>query len=112
MKFGPFAGGMSVAIWRNTIETDNWPRDVGSITINARRLKDTQTWEWNDDSFRQCDLSVVILALQSGQQYVSLHALPHHAASEVRFSGQRGDVRPITCEKIRRIEVGPQVFGR
>lgn len=30
MKFGPFAGGLSVAIWRNSVETDDGPREIRS----------------------------------------------------------------------------------
>lgn len=64
MKFGPFAGGMSVAIWRNTVETDDGPRDIRSITINPRRYKEPQSGEWKNGSYRTSDLGVLVLALQ------------------------------------------------
>ena len=82
MKFGPFSGGMSVAIWRNTIETEKGPREVRSVTINPRRYKDATTGEWKDSSFRQSDLPVLILALQSAWQHMTLHPLPQAAEGE------------------------------
>ena len=82
MKYGPFAGGFSVAIWRNTIETDDGQRDVRSITINPRRYRDSGNGEWKDGSFRASDVPVLLLALQSAQQYMADHPLPQSGTPE------------------------------
>jgi hypothetical protein len=47
-KFGPFAGGIGVAIWLNTVETERGPRQTRSITISPRRYRDPETGEWKD----------------------------------------------------------------
>jgi len=39
-KIGPYRAGIGAAIWLNTIETQNGPRKVRSVTLNARRYKD------------------------------------------------------------------------
>jgi hypothetical protein len=82
MKYGPFAGGMSVAIWRNTVETDSGPRDVRSVTINPRRYRDEQSREWKDGSFRPSDISVLLLALQSAHDYMAKHPLAQSGAPD------------------------------
>ena len=72
MKFGPFAGtgGLNVAIWSNTIQTDNGARQVRSITIAPRRYQDAQG-QWKDSkSFRPSDLPALIFALQQAQEYM------------------------------------------
>ncbi len=81
-KFGPFAGGMSVAIWRNTVDTDDGPRDIRSLTINPRRYKDPQSGEWKNGSYRTSDLGVLVLALQAAQQFMTLHPLAQPADEE------------------------------
>lgn len=81
-KFGPFAGGMSVAIWRNTVDTDDGPRDIRSLTINPRRYRDPDSGEWKNGSYRTSDLGVLVLALQAAQQFMTLHPLPQPADEE------------------------------
>jgi hypothetical protein len=81
-KFGPFAGGMSVAIWRNTVDTDDGPRDIRSLTINPRRYKDAQSGEWKNGSYRASDVGVLILALTAAQQFMAAHPLPQPAEEE------------------------------
>lgn len=63
-KVGPFAGGIGVAIWHNTVETENGPRELRSITISPRRYRDRESGEWRDaSSYRPADLPALIFAL-------------------------------------------------
>ncbi len=70
-KIGPFPGGIGVAIWLNTIETEQGPRKVWSITISPRRYRDGETGDWKDSSsFRPADLPALLFALTRAQEYV------------------------------------------
>ena len=76
-KVGPFAGGIGVAIWLNTIETDDGPREMRSVTIAPRRYYDKKSKDWKDSSsFRPSDLPALIFALQKAQEYVFTTPLP------------------------------------
>ncbi len=76
-KIGPFAGGVGVAIWLNTIETQDGPRRVRSVTISPRRYRDTKTGEWrNAGSYRLADLAALILGLEKAQEYMLSTRLP------------------------------------
>jgi hypothetical protein len=78
-KIGPFAGGIGVAIWINTAETDDGPKQYRSITIAPRRYQDRETGEWKDaGSFNPSDLPALIFALQKAQEYVFTKPLPGH----------------------------------
>lgn len=75
-KLGPFPGGISVAIWTNSIETENGPAKVRSITLSPRRYRDSKTGEWRDStSYRASDLPTLIFAMQQAQEYVLTHPL-------------------------------------
>jgi len=70
-KIGPYPGGIGVAVWLNSIDTDDGPRQVRSITISPRRYRDSETGEWRDaSSYRVGDLPALIFALQKAQEYV------------------------------------------
>ena len=70
-KIGPFAGGIGVAIWLNTTETDEGPKQFRSVSIAPRRYQDRETGEWKDaGSFNPGDLPALIFALQKAQEYV------------------------------------------
>ena len=76
-KIGPYPGGIGVAVWLNTIETDDGPRQIRSITISPRRYRDPETGEWRDSaSFRAGDLPALIFALQKAQEFVYTSPLP------------------------------------
>jgi len=47
-KIGPFSGGIGVAIWLNTADTDDGPKQFRPITIAPRRYLDRETGEWKD----------------------------------------------------------------
>ena len=76
-KIGPYAGGVGVAIWLNTIETDRGSRKARSITISPRRYRDPETGDWKDSSsYFAGDLPALIFALQKAQEYVYTTPLP------------------------------------
>lgn len=83
-KIGPFPGGISVAIWLNTIETQFGPRQIRSVTISPRRFRDPKTGEWrNAGSFRLSDLTALILGLEKAQEYMLTTRLPGDAPPDV-----------------------------
>jgi hypothetical protein len=76
-KIGPYPGGIGVAVWTNTIDTDNGPRKIRSITISPRRYRDPETGDWRDSpSFRPGDLPALIFALQKAQEFIYTSPLP------------------------------------
>ena len=82
-KIGPFAGGIGVAIWLNSVKTDDGPREIRSITITPRRYLDKESGEWRDaGSFRAGDLPALIFALQKAQEYVYTTPLSREPADD------------------------------
>ena len=76
-KIGPFNAGIGVCIWLNSIDTDQGPRTVRSITINPRRYFDREEQQWKDSgSFNPSDLPSLIFALQKAQEFVYETPLP------------------------------------
>ena len=70
-KFGPFAGGIGVAIWLNPVDTDDGPRQFRSISISPRRYQDQASGKWKDaKSFQPSDLPALMFALQQAQEYI------------------------------------------
>ncbi len=75
-KIGPLPGGLGVAIWVNTVQTDEGPRKIRSITLSPRRYRDSKTGEWKDSSsFQVGDIPTLIFALQQAQEHIYLHPL-------------------------------------
>jgi hypothetical protein len=82
-KIGPFAGGISVAIWLNTAETDDGPRTFRSITLSPCRYLDRETGEWKDAiSYNPGDLPALIYSLTKAQEYVFETPLPDQRNAE------------------------------
>lgn len=76
-KIGPYAGGIGVAIWLNSVETDRGRRTMRSVTISPRRYRDPETGDWRDaGSFHPGDLPALIFALQKAQEYIYTTPLP------------------------------------
>jgi hypothetical protein len=76
-KIGPFAGGIGVAIWINSVETDAGTRQIRSITVAPRRYFDQESNQWKDaPSFRPSDLPALIFALEQAQEYCYTTPLP------------------------------------
>jgi hypothetical protein len=76
-KYGPFHGGVGVAIWLNEVQTDQGPKFFRSVTIAPRRYRDSKSGDWKDaGSLRSTDLPALILALQASLQFMTSTPLP------------------------------------
>ncbi|MFO0938958.1 MAG: hypothetical protein U0798_20840 [Gemmataceae bacterium] len=85
-KFGPFAGGVGVAVWLNAVDDPDGNRYFRSITINPRRYRDKETGQWLDgSSFKLTDLPALILALEAAHQYSLKTTLPGLPADDEEF---------------------------
>jgi hypothetical protein len=63
-KWGPFHGGLGLAIWLNQAETEEGTKYFRSLTIAPRRYLDKKTGEWRDaQSLRSADIPSLLLAL-------------------------------------------------
>ena len=88
---GPFAGGIGVAIWLNTVDTDDGQKQFRSLTIAPRRYQDRETGEWKDaGSFNSSDLPCLIFALQKAQEYVFTKPLPNQDTATDNGSSEDG----------------------
>jgi hypothetical protein len=64
-------------VWLNTIETQNGPRKVRSVTIAPRRYRDPKTGEWKDaPSYRVGDLPALLFAIEQAQAYCIATPIP------------------------------------
>lgn len=82
-KIGPYPGGIGVAIWINTIQTDQGPRKVRSITVSPRRYRDPKSDEWRDaTSYQTGDLPALIFALQKALEFVYTNPLPSEKSAD------------------------------
>jgi hypothetical protein len=82
-KYGPFHGGVGLAIWLNQVAGDTGPRFFRSVTIAPRRYRDEKTGRWMDStSFRATDLPALILALEAAHGYMANTPLPGDALDE------------------------------
>src|SRR5579872_1675089 len=88
-KIGPFAGGIGVAVWINSAQTDDGPRKFRSVTLSPRRYKDPETGDWRDSSsFQIGDLPALIFALQKALEHDYTHPLNRedgHERGEVPY---------------------------
>lgn len=82
-KYGPFHGGVGLAVWLNQVAGDNGPRFFRSLTIAPRRYRDPKTDKWMDSlSFRATDLPALILALEAAHGYMLSTPLPGDSVDE------------------------------
>jgi hypothetical protein len=79
-KWGPFAGGIGVAVWLNEFTTDEGTRYARTITLAPRRFKDKKTGEWRNGAYRPVDLAALLLAIKEAQEYCLKTPLPGDAA--------------------------------
>lgn len=76
-KYGPFHGGVGLAVWLNQVQGDDGPRFFRSLTINARRYRSKTTGEWMDaGSLRATDIPALILALEAAHGFITNTPLP------------------------------------
>ena len=82
-KYGPFHGGVGLAVWLNQVQGDDGPRFFRSVTIAPRRYRDPKTGEWMDStSFRATDLAALMLALEAAHNYMANTPLPGEPVEE------------------------------
>src|SRR4029078_9545035 len=82
-KIGPFANGVGVCVWLNTIETDSGPKTVRWITIKQRRHFDQESQQWKDAaSYNPADLPAVLFAITKAQEYCYETPIPGQPAGE------------------------------
>ena len=83
MSFGPYPGGISVAVWLNEVQGDQGARKIRSVTISPRRYLDPKSNEWKDSgSYRPGDLPVLIFGLQKALEFVFTQPMPGQETSQ------------------------------
>ncbi|MBI5757311.1 MAG: hypothetical protein HZA46_02190 [Planctomycetales bacterium] len=76
-KISPVNSGLSVAIWLNTVTTDDGPRRFRTITVAPKRYRDRNTGEWKDSgSYTPSDLPALVFALQKAIEFCYSSPLP------------------------------------
>lgn len=82
-KYGPFHGGVGVAVWLNEVKTPEGLRYFRSLTIAPRRYRDRETGEWRDaSSLRPTDIPALLLALEAAHQFMAATPLPGQPVEE------------------------------
>ena len=82
-KFGPFHGGVGLAIWLNQVETSEGTRWFRSISIQSRRYRDKKTGAWKDaKSLRPTDLPALLLAMDAAMSFMASVPLPGQPADD------------------------------
>jgi hypothetical protein len=87
-SFGPYPGGISVAVWLNEVQTDGGTRKIRSITLSPRRYRDSKTGEWKDaTSYRSADIPCLLFGLQKALEFIYTTPIPgqEDADGEVPF---------------------------
>lgn len=76
-KFGPFHGGVGLAIWLNEVSTAEGPRWFRTLTLQPRRYRDKKTGIWKDaKSLRPTDIPALLLAMDAALQFIGSVPLP------------------------------------
>ena len=79
-KWGPFHGGVGLAVWLNEVDTPEGKRWYRSVTLNSRRYRDEKSGNWEDaKSFRPTDLSGLMLAMEAALAFCHSTPLPGQA---------------------------------
>ena len=82
-KYGPFHGGVGVAVWVNQVQTAEGTRYFRSLTIAPRRYRDEKSGEWRDaGALRATDLPALILALEAAREFMASTPLPGQPVEE------------------------------
>jgi hypothetical protein len=82
-KYGPFHGGVGLAIWLNEVETEDGIRYFRSVSLQPRRYRDKKTGEWMDAlSLRPTDLPALMLAMEAAQRFMASTPLPGQPVEE------------------------------
>lgn len=76
-KWGPFHGGVGIAVWLNEVQTDAGPRFFRSISLQPRRYRDKKTGMWKDAaSLRPTDIPALMLGLEAAMSFIAHTPLP------------------------------------
>jgi hypothetical protein len=82
-KYGPFHGGVGLAVWLNQVDGENGPRYFRSCSLAPRRYRDKKTGEWMDaGSLRATDLPAIILAMEAALVFMNSTPLPGEPVEE------------------------------
>jgi hypothetical protein len=82
-KWGPFHGGVDVAVWLNEIQTDDGPKFFRTLSIQPRRYRDKKTGIWKDaKSWRPTDIPALQLALDAAIHFAAQTPLPGQAIDD------------------------------
>ncbi len=86
-------GGIGVAIWLNTIDSDDGStKSFRSLTIAPRRYQDRQTGAWRDSaSFNPGDLPALIFILSKAQEFIFTTPLPGQEPETANGNHANGD---------------------
>ena len=85
-------GGIGVAIWLNTVDTEDGEKSFRSLTIAPRRYQDRQTGEWKDStSFNPGDLPALIFILGKAQEFMFTVPFPGQEPESTNGSHANGD---------------------
>jgi hypothetical protein len=88
-KFGPYHNGLGLAVWLNSVETEQGTRYFRSISIAPRRYRDPKDGQWKDAKFyRPVDLATLTLALEAARQYCASTPLPGQPLNEADEAGE------------------------
>ena len=86
MKFS--VGGIGVAVWLNTVDTDQGERSFRTVTVAPKRYFDKTSGEWkNGTGFHPNDLPALIFCLQKTLEFAFTTPLPGQEAE----AGQSGE---------------------
>ncbi|MFL5328565.1 MAG: hypothetical protein ACJ8C4_06590 [Gemmataceae bacterium] len=81
-KYGPFHGGVGVAVWLNEVKTEDGVRYYRSITIAPRRFRN-KDGDWQDaGSLRGTDIPSLVLALEAAHEFIRTTPLPGESAED------------------------------
>lgn len=82
-KWGPFHGGVGLAVWLNEVQTTAGPRFFRSVTVQPRRYRDKKTGIWKDAmSLRPTDLPALMLAMEAAVAFIAHTPLPGQAIED------------------------------
>ena len=83
-KIGPFAGGIGVAVWLNSVQGDDGSaRRVSSITLSPRRYRDRQTGEIAKDAVSgEALMTLGVVYIEEGESSLIKVTVPEGGVSE------------------------------
>jgi hypothetical protein len=82
-KYGPFHGGVGIAVWLNEVQTDSGPKFIRTIQIAPRRYRSKKSGDWEDSSsLRVTDIPSLVLGLAAAHQFCLTTPLPGQPAEE------------------------------